>query len=275
MLKVNLEKETLNRAAQTKVILAGGNDAISEVRGLLEYGSLEDSFIVNNLGINSLNAKLQEDKGKLIVMERIERFSNLTVVRIEDIKILAEKYRLRFLETKRYAGIIPSDIASNIKDLEKRVSQNNPKFLKFDAHQLQTDFFVLAPEEMFKLDEREKTEGTIQRMNRRFRNFTEAMKSDPIMFYKEDSEHYIMVRKWGNDFTIFRRALGIITYNQLNLFSTFITSLLFILGAVSRFNVQTNDLIMGLIAGVIVSSIITVSLHDNFFTKNNWKSPIR
>jgi hypothetical protein len=270
MLKVNLEKEVRRQAAETKTNLNPENVDLKEIKGLLEYKSLEDSFILNNLGINSLNAQIQEDKGKLLIMEKIEKATNLTVVHVNDIQKLCEKYRLRFLPTNRYKGIIPTDIITNIKALEESKRENHANFTKFDQYQLKNEFFILAPVKMFKLDEKVVVQKE-SRIGRAIRDFW-AYWNDPILFYKEDDQHYVIVRKWGSDFTIFRRILGLITKNQVNYFISLLIAAVILIGATFFITHNTDFLLYTSLFCLSIVAFFGKLEDDNFFTKNNWCS---
>lgn len=270
MQKVNLEHELLekNRKLREQLRIAAPEDAVSEVKGLIGYGNLEDSKILNNLGINSVNMKLQEGYGNALVMEKIEKATNLTVIHVSQIKELCLKYKLRLLPVKNYIGVIPSDIVQNIKALQqsKRESSDG-RFQSFDEHQLQTEFYIMAPAKMFKLQEREK----IARKNI-FKMISEYF-SDPIMFYRQDENHYAIVRKWGVDFSVLRRVLGFITQNTSNLLLTLITLTLFI-GGLMIWSLSNSPyaVLLFIIVDICSCGVITANIHKNFYSENNWNS---
>jgi hypothetical protein len=280
-MNVDIVKEIQAKTNNLKKSLGLDNDAVSEVKGLLEYQTLEDSYILSNLGVNSMNTKLEENKGKLLIIEKFENIAKFTVVHISTIEDLCMKYRLRFLPSGRYTGAIPPDITTEIKQLEKNKANNDPKgnFKKFDESHLKKEFFIMAPPKMFKLEERKKVERVSY-----FKQFITALREEPILFYREDSEHYVMVKKWGNDFTIFRRLLGTAMKSVKNLYLTVLTILLVpdllfstfgtnssigsshILTAVSAF------FMFGIFAAIISGVIVAFSSNDQDFTDNNWNS---
>lgn len=279
MKKINLEHELLenNRKLRERLAIAAPGNPVSEVKGLIEYGNVEDTKILNNLGINSLNMRLMEGYGNSVVMEKIEKATNHTVIHISNIQDLCLKYRLRLLQVKNYTGAIPTDIAVNIKELQraKQISSEG-KFKQFEEHQLQTEFYIMASSKMFKLEEREKVKEGISLAGRfrRFNNFLKMLAEDPILFYKQDDEHYVIVRKWGVDFSIFRRVLGLITQNQIKFLLTILTVSLLIGGLFIAKITNNNNfaLLFYIIVDICICGISCSQIHENFYTENNWRS---
>lgn len=270
-MKVNIEKELIRNQEEINKNLGSGTDsAVTEIKAFLEYKTLEDSFIMDNLGMNSLNAQVQKDKGKLIVMEQIEKATKFTVITEDVIKDLCMRYRLRLLPTNRYIGAFPPDITTEIKELEKNKRESHPKFTRFDQHQLQTEFYVLAPPSMFKLDKvvKEPKVSVI-------RNFLKALEEEPILFYKENDNHYVLLKKWGDDFTIFRRILGFFTGKEENLVK-FTMFLIAFISIISNFIIKESIVqhfaVSGLIilAFIAIFSIIYNFVETSYFTSNNW-----
>lgn len=275
MKKVDLLEELKENSKQQREMLALGNAErgvdISEIKGLLEYKTLEDSFILNNLGVNSMNMKLQENKGKLIEMEKIEHATKHTVIHVDEIKRLCMKYRLRFLQTQNYVGVIPSDIVQNIREFETAKRESNSKFNRFDEHQLKTEFYIMAPGKMFNLKEREKevdSPGVFKRFTSGFADYFQ----DPILFYKESDNHYVFMRKWGNDFTILRMLLGFTMKNSLNFFITaLIASIVLSIGVYFLATLQLS--IISLLVLICLTGIITNMLsEEEVFSADNWRS---
>lgn len=271
-MKVNLEHELLERnRKQREQLKATTEDSVQAVKGLLEYNSLEDSKILNSLGINSVNMRLQEGYGNSLVMEKIETATKHTVVHISEIQYLCLKYRLRLLQVCNYVGVIPSDIVQNIKELQeaKRISSGG-KFQEFDTHQLKTEFYVMAPAKMFDLQAREKK----ARVN--IFKIIASYFQDPILFYRDSEEHWVIVRKWGSDFSIFRRILGFITQDQTTFFFSLITLLLLVGGCILAYFTTNPFIVMFYIfASLGVAGIIAAQVHNNFYSSNNWRSTIK
>lgn len=99
---------------------------------------------------------------------------NEPVFNIEQIKTIAIRYRLRFLDSDLFKGEIPYEAILRIKEIEK----NNG--IRFSA------FKILAPASLFKLENRNK---------------------DPLLFACLGNGNYLLIHKWGNDLSWFRRIL--------------------------------------------------------------------
>lgn len=96
-------------------------------------------------------------------------FDSLVIERI------ATKFRLRFLNSKLYAGEIPYEATAKVKALENKLD-----------HQF-SDFAILAPASRFQL-----------------KDATE----DPILFASLGNGEYYMIHKWGDDMGWFRSVLN-------------------------------------------------------------------
>lgn len=274
----DLQKELIKSQNKMKVALGlhdDGDDSLKQVRALLEYRTLEDNFILSNLGINSKNAKIEENKGKLLVMESIEKAAKFTVIHIDNIKELCMKYRLRFLPTMRYTGAFPPDITTEIKELEKNKAQSHANFKKFDEFELKNHFFVLAPPSMFKLDKPEKVDKP-RVISTRLAEFQRWLRDEPILFYKEDETHFVLLKKWGDDFTIFRRILGLFTSKERNFF-ILNTSVLLLASLSFNFlmkaNIGEHLLMLGFSSLIVlaISAILSI-FTGNIFTDKTWNS---
>lgn len=93
---------------------------------------------------------------------------------IQQIKTIAVRYRLRFLDSKFFKGEIPYEAILKIKEIEK----NNG--IRFSA------FKILAPASLFKLKDRNK---------------------DPLLFAYLGNGNYLLIHKWGKDLSWFRKIL--------------------------------------------------------------------
>lgn len=101
-------------------------------------------------------------------------YSN-TIFTSEQIKNTCIKYRLRFLDSKLFKGEIPYEAIMKVKELEKKSK------MKF------SEFKILAPASLFKLEDRNK---------------------DPLLFAHTGKRKYILIHKWGNDLSWHRKILS-------------------------------------------------------------------
>ena len=90
---------------------------------------------------------------------------------------------------------------------------------------------------------------------------------DPVLFYKfstTEGEYYAVLRKWGNDFTIFRRIQGMIFKNQISYMRWFFMTK-FILGLSVLFLCTSSlNWFVGLSAlYTLVITVMRIALHDD------------
>ncbi len=121
------------------------------------------------------------------------------VFSIELIKKIAINYRLRFLDSKLFKCEIPYEAVLKIKELEKR---HKVKF---------SEFKILAPASLFKLEDRNK---------------------DPLLFAKFCENKFLLIYKWGNDLNPFRKIIAFPFRNIKNFALTFLIIALLIAIAV-------------------------------------------
>jgi len=112
-------------------------------------------------------------------------FDSLVIERI------ATKFRLRFLNSKMYAGEIPYEATAKVKALEEQI-----------GHEF-SSFSILAPASRFQL-----------------KDATE----DPILFADLGNGEYYMIHKWGDDMGWFRSILNFPVRNITTLALTSISA---------------------------------------------------
>ena len=161
-----------------------------------------------------LNSEFREDED---ILKRIQNptykhqnlssFSLENIFTSEQIKNIAIKYRLRFLDSKLFKGEIPYEAILKVKELEKK---HKVKF---------SEFKILAPASLFKLEDRNK---------------------DPLLFASVSSPNgggqegaaFLLIHKWGNDLNGFRKVLAFPLRTIKNFVLTFLTLSLLITLAV-------------------------------------------
>ena len=103
---------------------------------------------------------------------------NTQKIELDDIENLCHKYDLKVLPINKYKGPRPADLAQSIRKFESKVPE---VYLG--------KYFILAPSEQFDL------------------SYVE-FKGDPWLLWTRNDQTYYIVKKWGNDFNIFRRIKG-------------------------------------------------------------------
>jgi hypothetical protein len=252
---------------------------INEVKGLLEDAAADDRALLLSLSPNSTLQISIEEKGKLIDFESKMNEYKGEVYTIESIKTICIDYNLRFLASKYYKAGFDAVLAQKIKGFFKEQNIGN------ESYQLSDRFFVMAPEEMFKLENQKHTsKAEIRRQQR--------LKDDPVMFYKIDDNHYKLIHKWGNDFNIFRLISGFkwksaTNQNFVNYAIAWPIIFTFCLWFCTNFMNQ-GSIVMELICSFILSIgtlLLTVFLPfsktdeleqiDGYFSPHKWNSNIK
>lgn len=199
------------------------NAVIAEVTKLLEYDQTRDTDILRSIGQSSTLVQSENEKGAIIELERNEKFYSGTIFTVDQIEKVAVKYRLKFLPSSLFTSYIDPLVALDVKELERTISasmdedqaakrnmsvqdyvtETGGSKYQLDATELKRKFYILAPSKCFKLEKKEA--------------FT-IKSPDPILFYNIDESHYRLIRKWGTDFTIFRRLKGIFFLNRRSIY---------------------------------------------------------
>jgi hypothetical protein len=266
-MKINLE-EKLN---QEKKKYNQPLDTVKEVKLLLAGDESEDLRILRNLSQNSEINRIERVTQKKLELENLESSYDGKVYTIEQIKKLAIDYHLRFLRTEHFIGSFDVEVASKIKEFSKRTNTS------ISEYNLKAKFYILGPEEVFNIENVKFVEPKRQ--------------IDPILFYKIDDDHYRLIHKWGNDFTILRYLEGHKWKSFRNYFFFSMAKCLpifaFIMGCISELSWVTLSFwsIIGCSFGAIVMTLIFVHMRftrtktdddwdsiPGFFTPNNWNS---
>ena len=236
------------------------NQAISEVRLLLDADHSEDMRIARALGNNHSVAKAQKKVGQQIELEKLDTAYAGGVYKTSDIKALCVRYRMRFLQSRHFAGYLDKEVFAKIKAFAKETNTEIS-----DAN-LQYNFFILAPDEAFNID--------TERMPR--------VTDDPAIFYKIDEHHYRLIHKWGKDFTIARRWKGLVWQSMATRFwaHTVLTALCLLTG-LYLFNASTGlypVVFLSLLAGFAANARlynISTSNREKVFTNHCWNDSTR
>lgn len=187
MLKVKLKEEL---KALNNSDLENQEYFVKEVKMLIESNAKEEIDILKQMGLGSNILKAEQQTKKYLSAKEISDKYEGEVYTIDQIKHLAIKYNLRFLNTKHFTGSVPSELGSILLRFKE-------KHL-LSEYDIRDKFFILAPAKVFKLTKRP---------------------IDPLLFYKvydrnTDEIMYKLVHKWGDDFNITRRISGLINGSQ-------------------------------------------------------------
>ena len=184
-MKVSIDKELEQLAREDKKKL--DIDPINEVKLLLESNSTEDARILRSLSNGSQFSRIEQIRGNQIELEKHQAEFMGKVYTKNQIKSLAVDYNLRFLAAANYTGAFDVEVASKIKSFAKET--NSP----IDDYSLSRRYFILAPEQLFVLQD-------VKHIYKK--------DMDPAIFFQIDNEHYRLIHKWGKDFSILRYLSG-------------------------------------------------------------------
>lgn len=169
---------------------------------------------------------------------------------LESIQQVSIRYRLRFLESHRFAGDIPREALTKIKALEQKTDTS----LK--------QFYILAPAKAFKLGD---------------------CNEDPLLFAQTSDGKYYLIHQWGNDLNPIRNIVNWPKRSLFHLMATvfIITSLLTLLAPNSMFvsgeevsYLNSGRVIFFFWINLLMAAILSYAIFAFQFTfsSHNWNS---
>lgn len=236
MTTINLEKSLIreNRklAIPKELLLINEYD---------KFATLVENDALSRVGLNRTLKEGKNIKNRInLNNEQTKAFTQERVFHISQIKGICEKYRLRFLPTLEYRGIIDNELPNKISTFE--IAYN----LKCNTYNTR----IVAPMESFELQKRPK---------------------DPLMFYKINDEYFYLIHKWGNDLNISRAILPLFESGLFCwLFIPFVFSALFLIS----FKVGLFATILSFILSSICQAVKLLTEEEpiRFLKKNDWDS---
>lgn len=180
---------------------ANASEIVREVKLLLAGDEGKDMEIMRHLAGNSAMVANEIALGKQIELEKLEETYG-SIFTLNQIKELAIKYKLRFLNSGMYMGDMPQQAIAKLKQFSKDT------ITTIDPYTLKTQFFILGPVEAFKMDEISTADERREERRVQRERLRAARAADPVLFYKIDQNHYRLIHKWGSDFNITRRITG-------------------------------------------------------------------
>lgn len=251
MFKVDILKEVELKRDTSK---SETENLVRSSQLLLEGEYKRERDLLKQIGLGSQIIEAERSNSIDIERQTFEKeYSGEIVLKESEIKDIAIKYDLRFLQASNFNGFVDLDIAPKIKSF-------------IDDHKINPskgDFYILAPGKSFNLDNK-KSKNKKNRYN-------------PILFYKvpnETSEHmYVIVNKWGKSFNMMRYIRGLIYEN----FNSFVISNLIIFStlALTLTNVFNNNhtitlgnIVLSIFIGVI-GTVISTAIRCSRLTDGN------
>lgn len=281
-MKVDL-KEELVRDKETLARQLSENSPVNEVRQLLLTESAEDARILRAMGQNSTLMQLENLTNNAIQLEKLEEEYGEVFTR-HQIEALAIKYRLRFVGSNNFIGKMDVQVTAMIRKFAKDTNTS------IDEHTLSTKFKILAEPSAFNTH---RVRVSHFQGAKDMAAFMHGVFVDPVLFYQIDENHFRMIHKWGNDFTIYRLLLGYKwrspnTLRTFNFFFQlpFIAILMGLLNStvIVDYPIATTSIL--LVSSALIAWVRNVyyldkgghlsqentEYFDGFFTPHNWSS---
>lgn len=179
--KVN-EKHTNSNEIQKNVLL-------------LEETSQQERKLLREAGLSGMFDKIDKQEAVRITRIKKQEEFNTKLYTLEEIKDLCIKYRLKFLHSSNFKGIIDPKLGKKLVEYLKE--RNVVGSLNEEAN---SNLFILAKKSDFNFDRKENLSSV-----------------NPILFYQvntKEGKMYSVVTKWGRNFGIERKALGWLYNNE-------------------------------------------------------------
>lgn len=251
MSKVNLMEEL---ASNKTANYASSSTVLDDVKLLLAGDASKDRELLQALAPSSQLMRNEQEYAELQQLKKLDDQYG-EVYTLNQIKTIAVKYRLRFLESKKFKGNMDVNALFKLKEF---CSKHN---ISMDKWNIAAKFFILAPKEMFHLDK--------------------PINIDPILFYKIDETNYRVIHNWGGEFNASRalmnwrlRSEGHLTSHRF--FCTLFISYTIILAIPIHFK-WYHHVISIAAAGVIslLNAQTTPKENSSLYSENNWNEQIK
>lgn len=244
---INLEKSLINN--KRKLLSSEESIALSKMNDMEKNHGKDLSVLRSKLGMWKENTKTaQNAKGKL---KLYETYPADRIFQEADIKKLCCTYGLRFLRSSLFNGELDDELPKKIEDFEK----------KYGCEVHKHNSFIAAPKESFKLSKRPK---------------------DPLFFVQidNDSKHYFLVHKWGNDISPWRFITNLFVRNILSAFLTIPVTAFILTFCVKFFLFHDNQFVKAspiedacVVGGIsIFIGFILILMADMTVNSNKWDS---
>ncbi len=236
MTTINLEKSLIRE--NRKLVMPKELLLINEYD---KFTPLVENDALSRVGLNRTLKEGKNIKNRINQKrEQTKAFTQERVFHISQIKGICEKYRLRFLPTRKYRGIIDNELPNRISTFEIAY---NLKCTEYNTR-------IVAPMESFELEKRPK---------------------DPLMFYAINDEYFYLIHKWGNDLSLGRAILPLF---ESSLFCWLFVPMVFALLFLVSIKVGAIAVIISFLLSSIVqlATIMTEYEPLRFLTPNAWDS---
>ena len=203
----NLIKE-LEKSKERR--LDNSEEFLTDIKLLMGSNATKEIEVLKVIGLDE-HITVAEKHTEKILLNKIytEKFKEEGIVfNFDEILDLGMKYRLFLKQANMYRGVIPNDLGAIVLRMKEKYNLNINNSNNSDR----SKFMILAPPSQFtdfkRLDE--KVYDNLIGFEESRKSFVKSFQ-DPILFYRIDREHFLLLKKWGSDFTIGRYLLGLVT----------------------------------------------------------------
>ncbi len=207
-----------------------GQAILQEAQLLLEDTAAAERRALMDVGLDG-ELKLADKQLEQSFLDKqfSEKFEGKTFL-IDELEEIGVKYRMFLKPAKFFKGPVPKELGSIVARLREKHNLSLNSSMNSDSGR----FFIMAPPDMFKdyhtmtdkfVAEVSDTQRQLKEYAEEARKRAEARRKDPLFFYRADDEHFVLLRKFGRDFTVLRRVKGFFTQTGLLIY----TAMLFLM----------------------------------------------
>lgn len=215
------EKKLVDRSKET---IAHQEAIVNDVKLLLDNNAQEEIATLKAIGLDN-DLKFAEQKKEDIVIrtKNGEKFSREIVTQSEIHKLCLD-YRLYMKPAKKFVGVLPPELASELTRFCKE------KKIVLTASSSYSNFYVIAPPRMFEgyKNPWQVFIGALLDAEKDRKERIRIRNADPILVYQlpDAPNYYAIIKAWGHDFAPLRRVYGFFTKRTMMTFVTWLTTLL-------------------------------------------------
>ena len=148
---------------------------LKEAKSLIANDESREREVMSYLGIDKNIRKVELKQSSYSQKQQLVSRYGTDVFHEDQLRKICVAYNLRFLNTQFFQGWVDTEAGSKIRSFVDKNQVSNDE--------LEKNFFIMAPTSQFKIHEIEKTPTNY----------------DPLLFYKIDNEHYLLVHQWGKE----------------------------------------------------------------------------
>lgn len=202
-----LEKELTEKANASS---QAEGELLNSAKLLLESNTSAERQLLKLIGLTTAIELVEDETGRVLSKKNLSDRLGKIVVTKNQLHDLCLKYRLYMLPARLYVGTIPPTLGAELKRFceERNIPVPNNNSL--------SNFYIVAPPKMFRGYRGFWKMGAdligdwSSNVNRAVDDILNPAPPDPILVYRE-GDYFAVVKSWGNDLSIVRRFMGVVT----------------------------------------------------------------